>query len=122
MTSVIKTKEIQEKFMIDKGLIGQSGTIDKVVKEVANIEEHALEKIHQTRINLAKQKNQMLDPIRENRRNLEKERLTRRFNESQAQSKSRMASIQKDNRETQRELERISKLEDPIKMFEEKRD
>ena len=64
----------------------------------------------------------MLDPIRENRRNLEKERLTRRFNESQAQSKSRMASIQKDNRETQRELERISKLEDPIKMFEEKRD
>ena len=79
---MIKTKEIQEKFMIDKGLIGQSGTIDKVVKEVANIEEHALEKIHQTRINLAKQKNQMLDPIRENRRNLEKERLTRRFNES----------------------------------------
>ena len=54
VTSMIKTKEIQEKFMIDKGLVGQSGTIDKVVKEVANIEEHALEKIHQTRINLAK--------------------------------------------------------------------
>ena len=64
------------------------------------IEEHALEKIHQKRINLLKQKQKILDPIRENRQNLEKERLERRFHESQAQSKAKMAAIQKDNRET----------------------
>ena len=71
-----------------------------MVKEVEMIEEHALEKIHQKRINLLKQKQKILDPIRENRQNLEKERLERRFHESQAQSKAKMAAIQKDNRET----------------------
>ena len=66
-----------------------------MVKEVEMIEEHALEKIHQKRINLLRQrqKQKILDPIRENRQNLEKERLERRFNESQAQSKAKMAAI-----------------------------
>ena len=63
-----------------------------------------------------------MDPVSENRQNAEKERLERRFNEGQAQSKSTMISIKKDNRETSRELERISKLEDPIKMFEDKKE
>ena len=64
-----------------------------MVKEVEMIEEHALEKIHQKRINLLRQKQKILDPIRENRQNLEKERLQRRFYESQAQSKAKMAAI-----------------------------
>ena len=64
----------------------------------------------------------MLDPIRENRRNLEKERLERRFNESQAQSKARMASIQKENKITGIELERIERLVDPFVMFEERKE
>ena len=64
----------------------------------------------------------MIDPIRENQKNLEKERLVRRFNESQANSKARMAKIQKDNKETTRELLRISRLEDPIKMMEERKE
>ena len=108
--------------MIDKGLIGKEGQIDKVVKEVEMIEEHALDKIHQTRINLAKKKPKILDPIRENQKNLEVERLERRFNESQANSKATMTRIQKDNLETSKELERISRMEDPIKMMEEKKE
>ena len=31
---------------MDKGLIGKEGAIDKVVKEIEMIEEHALDKIH----------------------------------------------------------------------------
>ena len=63
-----------------------------------------------------------MDPIRENQKNLEKERMIRRFNESQANSKARMASIQKDNKETAKELTRISRLEDPIKMMQERKE
>ena len=39
-----------------KGLIGKEGHIDKVVKEIEMIEEYALEKIYQTRINQARKK------------------------------------------------------------------
>ena len=56
MSSIIKTNEFKDKFMIDKGLIGNKGAIDKVVKEIEMIEEHALEKITQNRINMAKKK------------------------------------------------------------------
>ena len=55
----------------------------------------------------------MLDPIKENRRKLEKERLERRFNESQAQTKAKLAYIKKQNKETGIELERIERLQDP---------
>ena len=51
VSSIIKTNEFKDKFMIDKGLIGNKGAIDKVVKEIEMIEEHALEKITQNRIN-----------------------------------------------------------------------
>ena len=47
VSSIIKTNEFKDKFMIDKGLIGNKGAIDKVVKEIEMIEEHALEKISQ---------------------------------------------------------------------------
>ena len=122
VTSYFKAREFQEKFNLQKGLIGNKGAIDKVVKEVELIEEHAIEKIHQNRIKILQRKQEMLDPIRENRRNLEKERLERRFNESQAQSKARMASIQKENKITGIELERIERLVDPFVMFEERKE
>ena len=65
------------------------------MKEVELIEEYALEKIQQTRLKILREKNGMLDPIKENRRKLEKERLERRFNESQAQTKAKLAYIKK---------------------------
>ena len=46
VTSYFKAREFQEKFNLQKGLIGNKGAIDKVVKEVELIEEHAIEKIH----------------------------------------------------------------------------
>ena len=46
VTTIIKTNEFKNKFNLDKGLIGNSGKIDKVVKEIEQIEEHALEKIY----------------------------------------------------------------------------
>ena len=64
----------------------------------------------------------MIDPIRENQKNLEKERLVRRFNQSQANSKALMDSIQKDNKVTSKELLRVSRLEDPIKMMQERKE
>ena len=64
-------------------------------------------------MNMLKQKKGVLDPIKENRRKLEKERLERRFNESQAQSKAKLAFIKKQNKETGIELERIERLHDP---------
>ena len=64
----------------------------------------------------------MLDPIRENARNLEKQRLVRRYDECMAHTEAQMAEIRKVNSITTKELERISKLEDPIKMFEDKKD
>lgn len=82
VSSIIKTNEFKDKFMIDKGLIGNKGAIDKVVKEIEMIEEHALEKIMQARINMAKKKATIMDPIRENQKDLMKERLERRFHES----------------------------------------
>ena len=47
--------------MIEKGLIGKEGKIEKVVKEIEMIEDYALEKIAQNRINQAKKKVVMLD-------------------------------------------------------------
>ena len=82
VSAIIKTNEFKDKFMIDKGLIGNKGAIDKVVKEVEMIEEYALDKIHQQRINMAKKKSKIMDPIRENQKDLMKERLERRFHES----------------------------------------
>lgn len=65
----IKSTEFQEKFMIDKGLIGKEGRIEKVVKEVEMIEDYALEKMAANRANLLKSKPVILDPIRENQQN-----------------------------------------------------
>ena len=64
----------------------------------------------------------MLDPIRENARNLEKQRLVRRYDEQMAHTEAQMAEIRKVNSITTKEVERISKLEDPIKMFEDRKD
>ena len=64
----------------------------------------------------------MLDPIRENKRKLEKQTLERRFNEFQAHTKAKMQEIQKQNASTSKELERISRLEDPIKMYVERKE
>ena len=64
----------------------------------------------------------MLDPIRENARNLEKQRLVRRYDETMAHTEAQMAEIRQVNSITAKEVERISKLEDPIKMFEDRKD
>ena len=40
--------------MIQKGLLGSKGLIDKNMNEVQNLEEYALEKIYATRTALAK--------------------------------------------------------------------
>ena len=84
--SIIKTNEFKNKFLIEKGLLGKASQIDKVVKEIEMIEEYALEKIAAVRINIEKKKKlgrqKVLDPIQENQRVLEIERLERRFNES----------------------------------------
>lgn len=42
--------------MIDKGLIGHAGALEKAFKEVEFLEEHALEKIQQSRANAREQK------------------------------------------------------------------
>ena len=80
--SNLNNNNYQDKFMIDKGLLGSKGAIEKVMNEVQNIEEYALEKIYATRTTQAKTKQYILDPIRENKRILEKERINRRFNQS----------------------------------------
>ena len=62
----IKSREFTEKFMIDKGLIGKEGKIEKVVKEVEMIEDYALEKISAQREASRTRKSGILDPIQEN--------------------------------------------------------
>ena len=83
--NIIKTNEYKQKFLIDKGLIGKAGQIDKVVKEIEMIEEYALEKIAAVRIKLSEEKKRgqtkVFDPIKENQRAIQLERLERRFNE-----------------------------------------
>ena len=110
--NIIKTNEFKNKFLIDKGLIGKAGQIDKVVKEIEMIEEYALEKIAAVRIKLAEEKKRgrtkVFDPIKENQRAIELDRLSRRFNESQANSKAMYSKIEKDNHTTSVELDRIS--------------
>ena len=86
VNSRIKATEFKDKYMIEKGLIGKEGKIEKVVKEIEMIEDYALEKIAQTRANQKKKKQGILDQIKENQRNDMKERLERRFNEAQASS------------------------------------
>ena len=125
VASYISTRAYEEKFRIDKGLVGSAGAMKKAVRAVEALEEYAIEKIQQSRANTKShkaQKAQMLDPIRENRRKVEKQRLVRRYEEQMAHSSAQMSEIQKMNTVTAKELERISRLEDPIRMFEERKE
>ena len=89
VASYISTRAYEEKFRIDKGLVGSAGAMKKAVRAVEALEEYAIEKIQQSRANAKShkaQKAQMLDPIRENRRKVEKQRLVRRYEEQMAHS------------------------------------
>ena len=63
VSSIINLNELMKKFMIDKGLIGKAGQIDKVTKQIEMIEEYAIEKISKSRITNAQV---IMNPIREN--------------------------------------------------------
>ena len=55
MAYYISCRAFEEKFMIDKGLDGSVGAMKKAVKAVEDLEEHAIEKILQSRA-IAKRK------------------------------------------------------------------
>ena len=46
----VSSRAFEEKFMIDKGLVGSAGAMKKAVRAVEALEEHAIEKILQARV------------------------------------------------------------------------
>ena len=64
----------------------------------------------------------MMNPVKEVWKDLKKERLYKRVNESMTRSKPVMTQIMKDNKETEIDLQRISRLEDPIEQYKKNKE
>ena len=122
VSSKQKTDEQLKKYMLDKGLIGKSGQIDKTVQQIQMIEQRALDRIEKNyRAQLWKEPEKMTE-AKEMLKDLKKERLQRSIDADLTKSTHLMSKIQKENDKTELELERISRIEDPVQMYQEKKE